>query len=478
MKGIKFQIFEESECEMIVETAKRVLEQTGCEVLHEGARDILAKAGCVVCGARVRIPAAVVENALKTVPDEIDIYSRDGEKAMTLKARGGESYFGAGVMSATRYDYKAKENHPTGRRDAFETGLVIDALPNIDVATGLAFLSDVDVSVSDIHEVRQVIEATSKPILILSFDLEGTKAQIELLAAAVGGMDRLREKPCVIAGASSSPPLKHSFEAMDRLIYMFEAGVPTPYMCSPMVGMSAPTTLAGACVMGLCDCFAGMVISQAIRPGCPFMGALLMDCLEMRQMKFAMTSPEFTLGSAASGDLFRYLNIPSVTHFGCTDSPVFDQQAAADITMQIYSALLCKTSFSFFLGYLESANSSSLEALVFADEVIDMLRHVTKGIEVNKETLAEETINQVGSDGNFMGEDHTLAHFRENWSSIDFIHEDYTAWTAAGGKDYYARASEKVEQIISRGVRHPLTEEKLKSLDDIIADAERRRGLA
>jgi trimethylamine--corrinoid protein Co-methyltransferase len=190
-----------------------------------------------------------------------------------------------------------------------------------------------------------------------------------------------------------------------------------------------------------------------------------------------MTSPEFALGSAASGDLFRYLNIPSVTHFGGTDSPVFDQQAAADITMQIYSALLCKTSFSFFLGYLESGNSSSLEALVFANEAIDMMRHITRGIEVNKETLAEETIGQVGPGGNFMGEDHTLAHFRENWSSTDFIHEDYGAWMAAGGKDYYARANEKVEQILSRGVQHPLDRHKLKLLDDLVMLVERRRGL-
>ena len=56
-------------------------------------------------------------------------------------------------------------------------------------------------------------------------------------------------------------------------------------------------------------------------------------------MSFAMSSPEYSLGAAAACDVFRYLNLPFEVHLGCTDSPIFDQQAAFDIGIQLYTGI-------------------------------------------------------------------------------------------------------------------------------------------
>ncbi|KAF5030146.1 Glycine betaine methyltransferase [anaerobic digester metagenome] len=474
---IKFQVLKEEQCRDIVDAAMTVLEKTGCDIHNEKALAILRDAGCGVEGIRVRIPAWLIKDCLATAPSAVNIYDRKGNKAFTLDAHSFQSYYVAGLLNLYRVDSETGERRLTVTKDVRDAGLVIDALPNIDVASGLAYIVDCDPTVADLYELRELLAATTKPILLWNFDADGFEDEMQMCATVAGGMDQLIKKPFIIAGGSPSPPLAHAEEVMDKMMAMFRYGVPTPYVCGPMVGASAPVTLAGACVVGLADSFVGLVLSQLINKGCPFLGACFVDYMDLRTMAFAQTSPEMMLGSAASGDLYRYLDLPYACHFGTTDSPAFDQQAAADISTQLYTGMLSGANLNFFIGYLEGAMSSSLEALVFGNEVIDLLRHVQGGFEVNTETLAVDVIDHVGPSGNFLAEEHTLNHFRENWVPQDFIRVNYETWKAEGKKDFFTRANEKVKAIIERGIVEPLPAEVSAKLDEIIAVAEKRRGI-
>jgi trimethylamine--corrinoid protein Co-methyltransferase len=64
---------------------------------------------------------------------------------------------------------------------------------------------------------------------------------------------------------------------------------------------------------------------------------------------------------------------------------------------------------------LECGNSSSLEALVFGNEVIGFYNTIIEGIEVTPYTLAEDVIDNVGPGGNFFGEEQTFKHVRDFW---------------------------------------------------------------
>lgn len=473
-QSIQFGVLNEGQCREIVNAAFRVLERTGCDIHHEGARQLLKDAGCRVNGIRVKIPTSLVEKAIRTAPSQITVYDREGNPALHLGARSGKSYFVAGILNLNRIDPFTGAKRLTVKQDAADAGLVIDALPNIDVAGGLACISDCTPQLADVHELRKLLETTAKPILIWNFDTFGIKTQVEMCAAVAGGLDKFLEKPFVIAGAPSSSPLAHAEDVLDRMLYMFEIGLPTPYVASPMVGATAPVTLAGSCVVGLADTFVGLVLSQLKNEGCPFIGTCFVDYMDMQTMAFSHTSPESVLGSAASCDLFRYLDLPFATHFGNTDSPIFDQQAAFDITTQLYTGMLNGANLNYFIGYLESAMSSSLEMLVFGNEAIGFLRRITEGFEVNAETLAEDVIHHVGPSSNFLGEEHTIRHFRESWVPRDFIRSTHEKWTASGSKDFYARANEKVKGIIAAGSRKPLSPEVLAELDAIVEKAEKR----
>lgn len=473
-QSIQFKVLNEGQCSEIVHAAFRVLERTGCNVHHDVALKLLRDAGCRVDGNRVKIPTHLLEKAIRTAPSQITIYDREGNPALHLGARNGKSYFIAGLENQYLIDTDTDEKRLTTKQDVANVGKVIDALPNVDVACGLACISDCPPQLADVYEAKILLENTTKPILVWNFDLESFKTQIEMCAAVAGGMDKFLDKPFIIAGGASSTPLAHSEDALDKMLYMFELGLPSPYIAATMLGGTAPATLAGSFVMGLADTLVGLLLSQLTNEGCPFIATTYTDILDMKTMGFCLTGPEVSLGEAATADIFRYLNLPFCVHLGCTDSPVFDEQAAFDIGIQIYTGILSGANLNMFLGYLETAMSSSLEALVFGDEAIGYCRRIVEGVEISAETLAEEAINNVGPNGNFLAEEHTMNHFRERWVPTNFVRTTYDKWAADGKKDLKDRAKEKVKEIVAKGIRKPLAPEVLAELDVIVAKAEKK----
>jgi len=474
MREITLDYLDDDECQAIIDGAMLVLDKIGCEIGSEHARELLAGVGCSVDGARVRIPRNVIEAALDSAPDTVKVYDQDGKEDLVLNARTGGHYVVSGVMNLARLDGATGEKHMTTQQDAAEAGMVIDVLSQIDVASGLCFVSDCDPSVANIHELQALLETTRKPKIIMNETLEELNAEIDLCAAAVGGMDALLDKPFIIAGATPIPPLTHPNDVLERAMRMWELDVPTPYIISPMTGVSSPASIAGACTMALADVMVGLVLSQAVNPGCSFIGSCFVDFMDMKTMGFTFATPEFMLAATAAGSLYRRLNLPYAVHLGCTDSPVFDQQAAADIALQLGIGILTGASLIYFAGYLETAMSSSLEALVYCDEVLGMLRSFKAGFPVDAESLAMDTIEEVGPGGSFITTEHTLTHYHDFWEPTNFVRQDFDTWKAMGGKDFNARANDLVNRIIAAGSQHPLPDDVKARVDAAVAAAEAR----
>ena len=60
--------------------------------------------------------------------------------------------------------------------------------------------------------------------------------------------------------------------------------------------------------------------------------------------------------------------------------------------------------------------TGSIFQTVMMDEAIGYSRRITRGIEVNEDTLAADVIQNVGPDGHYLYEEHTMRHFKtEFW---------------------------------------------------------------
>jgi trimethylamine--corrinoid protein Co-methyltransferase len=100
------------------------------------------------------------------------------------------------------------------------------------------------------------------------------------------------------------------------------------------------------------------------------------------------------------------------------------------------------------------------------------VRRILGGIEVSTETIALEVIDQVGPDGNFLEQDHTLRHFRENWYPTLLNRTSYAAWQQAGGLTYGERASARVREILEGHRPEPLPAEARAAVQAIVRRAD------
>ena len=172
-----------------------------------------------------------------------------------------------------------------------------------------------------------------------------------------------------------------------------------------------------------------------------------------------------SLWSAALAEMAQYLKMPVFSTAGCTDSVEFDQQAAGESAISCLMAALSGANLIHDVGFAEAANSASLELIVATNEFISMIRHILNGVEITPETLAMDTINNVGSDGNYMGENHTYSHFREIWRPDLLNRGNYDQWMAAGGMLLGDKANLRVKQILEQHKPPPLPAELIAELD-------------
>jgi trimethylamine--corrinoid protein Co-methyltransferase len=77
--------------------------------------------------------------------------------------------------------------------------------------------------------MRAMLNNSIKPILFVTLDFSGCLDVIKIANAVAGGEKALRQKPICACYINVSGPLRHNEEALQKLIYMAEKGLPTPY---------------------------------------------------------------------------------------------------------------------------------------------------------------------------------------------------------------------------------------------------------
>ena len=128
-QNVSMRVLNEEQIQEILRAALEILEKTGCDVLHEGGRKLLKQAGALVRDERVKVPAHIVEAAIRSTPKGFVAYDRDGRRALEIEGR--KSYYGTSTASPRTRDAFSGEIRETRVADIAFGAKVADALPNI-----------------------------------------------------------------------------------------------------------------------------------------------------------------------------------------------------------------------------------------------------------------------------------------------------------------------------------------------------------
>jgi trimethylamine--corrinoid protein Co-methyltransferase len=235
-------------------------------------------------------------------------------------------------------------------------------------------------------------------------------------------------------------------------------------------------TLAGTLACANAETLSGMVISQLVNKGTPFIIGNISTAFDQRTGIMAYGAPEFGLINAGQAALAQYYKLPFFGTGCTTDSKVIDGQALAECSTTALMAVLCGTNLIHDCGYLESGMTASIEMLVACDEVADMCFRLARGMEVSDETLATDVIHKVGPGGHFLAEKHSLRHGDEFWTPTLMDRNRWDQWVATGSKDLAARAREKAEKILKEHRPEPIPASVQKEIDEVLRALEKRNA--
>jgi trimethylamine--corrinoid protein Co-methyltransferase len=410
-----------------------------------------------------------VTDAIATAPSRLPIYDRLGNLTMPLEL--GKVFFGSGSDTTFTLDPETGARRRSVAQDVKNMAVVADSLDNIDFVMSMSNPSDVPIDDLYIHAFMNMIRGSTKPNVYTAKNRKDMEDIYVIATAVAGGEKELREKPFLIHYAEPISPLHIIEESLQKHIFCAEKGIPAAYIPSPNTGGGGPITLAGAVALGNAESLLGLIITQLVNPGAPFLYGMNTAALDMKTTIVSYGSPEWSMGMGAWVELARFYNLPVWGYGGATDSKIVDTQAGIEATFSIMNAFLTRCTLVHDVAYIEYGSTSSMEMLVIADEIIRMMRYFMDGVQVNKNTLALDTIDKVTPGGGFLAEDHTMDNFRTAQWIPDLIDRTrYDSWMKAGSKSMFTRANERARKILAEHQVHPLPENAETSFSDILKE--------
>ena len=461
----QFRILSDTQIEELHLATLQILERTGVTFECQEAINLLGEAGADVSNSkRVKIPSYLVEQALRTAPKTITLYTRDGEPAIVLNGQTG-SHFGSVTGYPEILDPYIRKRRLGYIEDVADMARLSDALPNIErVYTGSPYKT-LPAEIADEASLLQLILNTSKPVGCWVMNgVSSLREMIDLCSMVAGGEKQLREKPFFMGASQPVSPLIQGKDPMEKSLLCAEKGIPNFIYPMPMAGATTPATLASCVAISNAEVLSQLVVLQLKNPGTPVIIGSIPTIMDMKTTICSTGAPELSVMLGALTELGHYYGLPVKGEAGLTDAEVIGAQAGAEITLQIILSALSGADLVHNVGLMYHSTATSPELIVLADEIIGMVKVLMRGIEINDETLPLDLIDRVGPGGTFISESHTLKHFRKFWVPTIF---DRSMAKQEGIKKCEDLLNEKTLEILKTHQPKPLPEDLVKELKKV-----------
>ncbi len=465
----KLRLLSDEQIKLIHEKALYILETTGVRFESDEALKILKDHGAAVDfeSKVVKFKPEMVLDAIKKAPEGVKLYNREGEPAADLS--GNNIHFDPVSAPIKILESDGKTVRQSLTQDLANISRVNDALDNIALQASACVLYDVPKLIGDSFRTYIMLKNSPKAMITGGFSVHGVPYMRDMLAAVVGGLDRLREKPVAIFDICPSPPLKWTHISSQNIIDCARNGLPLETVSMPMPGAATPATLAGSIVVHTAETLSGVVLAQAVSAGAPVIYGGAPVHFDMRTGTTPLSAIEATMIGASYAQMGKYYGMPTHTYACLSDSMVIDAQAGLETSMSGIVAQLAGINVISGVGGLEFVSTVSLEKLVIDNEICGMALRLDRGIDTSEEALAVDLIRDLGPGGDYLSTDHTFKWFKKEPYIPSAIIErrDHKNWENDGAKDAFERARERVKDILENHQPAPLDKERSDKLDRV-----------
>jgi len=473
MKSGRLRYLEQDEVEQIHNATLEVLRRVGLRSKSKRILEIFQQGGADVRNDTVRLPEHIVKDAVRNAPKQILLCGRNSKYDILLEH--DRIYFGmGGTPPPFIRDMETGEFRRPTKRDFADSTRLGDALPNMSFLMAVAGAFDVPYQVEYEHEWEALFNNTEKPIVYSAPSAYSARKVLEMGAEIVGDMWELARKPIMCLYTETSSPLAIP-AACENAIEFAKANVPITQGSSPLVGATAPGTMAGTMVVSNAENLATVVLVQLVNRGAPFIYGGFCDVMDPLNGRMTYGCPEFSLStSVLNAQMAEHYGLPVFGFAAPSDSKLPDAQAGAEAMQMSLMNALAGINLMHDCGYLAGGSAGSMEMVVICDEIFDNVFRIVRGVDVNDDTLAVDVIEEVGPEGSFLGHKHTLNHVRDELHIPRlFDRRPEAEWTKLGRKATHEVARERARKILKEHFPNPLPKDVQVKLSAIVKQAER-----
>ncbi|MBM4330727.1 MAG: hypothetical protein FJ117_05775 [Deltaproteobacteria bacterium] len=245
-EGGQLKFLSPEEIERIHQTSLKILEEGGVKVPLSEAMEVYRKGGARIGpdDQVVKIPAKMVEEALKTAPPRILLCGRDPANDLILENR--KVYAGTGGAEIHTLDLETKKLRMATLKDVADLARLVDGLRYIDFYIRPVEAQDVPLEKLDINKYYASLVNTGKHVMGNVYFPEKVKEVMSLGAMIAGSEKELRQRPILSFITSwMLSPLTLNPDVTRILLEIVKQRMPVALSSVAILGFSSPVTLAG-----------------------------------------------------------------------------------------------------------------------------------------------------------------------------------------------------------------------------------------
>ena len=456
---IRLMWLDQQEMDQVHSETLTVLWESGIKINHPKAKAMLQSAGAKVyeTTGMIRLPAELVEWAIMQVPQNIVMAGRESENdlilddnslPLTRSVNGVEGY----------HDLANGQYRLATCSDVVEFTRLIDGMLHPQICCSMLACDAPHLKIRDLTTVKLMMQNTVKHVCISVDDVQQFRAMIEMAEVIRGDKAALRQRPIFSVLTSVTSPRHMLDYCIDMILLAGQNGIPVMINSSPLMGTTAPVTIAGCLIQCNVEILALLTLSQVANPGSPVIYRHLPMTIDMASGSPIVGSPECVMATGALSQLVREKYHLHTDTFGTvTDAVIGDAQAQIECTMLTLIAALSGSSVLSGAGEFGDGMSMDPVKLVIDSEIFSSVLRCLSGFDVNTETCAGQLIQKVMPGMDYLSNPHTLEHFRsEHQRSKLFVSQTANEWADAGSKDTANRARAAASDILAEHQVTPL----------------------
>ncbi len=471
-------VVSQDELESIHQASLTVLEEMGVEFLNQEAKQILKEAGVDVPSDsdRIKFDRGLVEECLGKAPSEFTMHARNPQRNLQI---GGNWIANCAVASAPNCA-DMDGGRRSGNQEDYRKFLKLGHMLNIVHMFGGYPVEPVDIHASIRHLdcLSDFVTLSDKVFHAYSLGKERNLDALEIVRIGRGITDaQLDAEPSLMTVINSNSPLRLDVPMLQGIIEMARRNqvvVLTPFT---LAGAMAPVTIAGAVVQQNAEALAGLVFTQTVREGAPFVYGGFTSNVDMKSGAPAFGTPEAMQAAMLGGQLARRYGLPYRSSNVCAANAV-DAQAAYESVFSLWGAVMGGVNIvKHGAGWMEGGLHASFEKMILDADLLQMVACFLKPLEVSDDTMALDSIREVGPGGHYFGTAHTQARYKSAfYSPILSDWRNFESWVDAGRPEAFGKANQVFKQLLTQYEAPPLDAAIAEELETFVAKRKEEGG--